>query len=84
MTHRPRIQRTRLSGDALEQALREVIPDEDEVVIVFSRLWTIGSRLDFPGRELPGRMLDILLDVVGGGRTLLIPGYCFAFGSERR
>lgn len=59
--------------------LLEVIPDQAEVILLHSGLFGFANRLPVPAREIPGIVLDILDDIVGPARTLVMPTYFFGF-----
>jgi aminoglycoside N3'-acetyltransferase len=64
-------------------ALEEVISPDDEIVCVLSRIWTIARILEWDIKEIPVRLLDVIEDVVGPDRTLVLPSFYTAFAKER-
>ena len=67
----------RLTETEIAALLARVIPAADDVVVVFSGLWTFAHRLAFPPAETGERLLRVLADVVGPERTLVLPAYTF-------
>ncbi len=63
---------------ALRRAVERMIAEDDEVVVVFSGLWSFGHRLGVSPTEVPAAVLDALLEAVGH-RTLVLPAYTNAF-----
>jgi aminoglycoside 3-N-acetyltransferase len=63
---------------ALKRALAGLIAEDDEVVVVFSGLWSFGHRLGVSPPDVPAAVLDVLLEAVGD-RTLVLPAYTNAF-----
>lgn len=68
-----------LNEHDFQRALEEIIPREDRVVVLFAALWTFGHRFGWPSEVLSGRLLDLVDEVVGNDRTLVIPSYSFSF-----
>lgn len=66
------------------RALEAVIPPQDDVVVIYSGIWTFGHRFAWDTTELPDRLLDIIDDVVGPDRTLLYPTFTSDFVQTRR
>lgn len=75
--------RRKYSLDEFEEALASVILPEDEIVFVFSGLWSFANFLDVPVRESPRLVLDSIRNVVSGRRTLIMPAYNWSFCSTR-
>jgi len=67
----------RLTETEIAELLGRVIPADDDVVVVFSGVWTFAHRLTFPPAETGDQLLDVLQDVVGPDRTLVLPAYTF-------
>lgn len=67
----------RLSDSDIAEILERVIPAEDDVVVIFSGIWTFAHRLAFPAAETGDRLLDVIEDVVGSNRTVVLPAYTF-------
>ena len=63
--------------------LEQVIPADKDVIVLHSGLFGFANRLDVPARDIPGVVLDIVDDIVGPDRTLVMPTYFFGFPRER-
>lgn len=68
---------------AFRRALEETIGFDDEVVVVFSGLWSFGHCLGVSPRDIPAAVLDVLVEVVGA-RTLVLPAYTLAFPRSKQ
>jgi len=65
----------KISQDDLRKALNEVIYPEDEVIVIYSGIWSFGYRLNCSIPEIPDMILDTIEEVVGDDRTLLMPSF---------
>jgi aminoglycoside N3'-acetyltransferase len=74
----------RLTERDIERALADVIGPDDDVVALFSGIWTFGHRFAWPAKETPDRLLEVLDQYIGPRRTLIIPTYTFAYARTRR
>ena len=69
-----------------EQEVREAFADlvqQDEVIVVYSGLWSFAHLLPWPQRETPERLLSLMLEVSGPDRTLVFPTYTFRYCQTR-
>jgi len=72
-----------LSVDRFRRDLAEVIPADASVIVLHSGLFGFANRLDVPARDVPGVVLDVIDDIVGPDRTLVMPTYFFGFPREK-
>ena len=61
------------------ELIANLIPDDDRPLVVYSGLWLFSRSIAVPTRELPGRIVDSLLEVAGPRRTVLMPTYTSGF-----
>jgi aminoglycoside N3'-acetyltransferase len=73
-----------LSEDDFYRALDEVVGSEDEVLAVFSGLYTFSHRFRWAAQETPTRLLDVFEGFMGDRRTFVFPAYYFGFGGSRK
>ncbi len=60
----------------LEQALDSLImKDNNRPVVVFSALWPLMTVLNSPRQEIPEKVLQVLMSLVGKDRDLLMPTF---------
>jgi len=76
--------RTKISPKDFKRSLQDVIEPEDEVVLIYSGIWTFGHRFGEPPESLPQLILDCIEEVVGPHRTLLFPTYTYQYNSTGR
>lgn len=67
-----------------EKALRDVIATTDQVIVIYSGLWSFAGRLECSYEDAPAWILDVLLDVVGDQRTLVMPCFTNYFPKTKR
>ncbi|MFH1933652.1 MAG: AAC(3) family N-acetyltransferase [Pseudomonadota bacterium] len=73
----------RLTEQDFRVALESVIRPEDEVLVFFSAIYTFGHLFAWPPKEIPDRLLDIMIHVAGSNRTLILPAYTLSFPRTR-
>lgn len=73
----------RLTISEFKEAFRSVVLDGDEVVVLYSGLWSFGHRFGIRPAELVERLIEAVLEVMGPDRTLLMPTYSHGFASDR-
>jgi hypothetical protein len=73
-----------LTETDLRTALTNAIRPDDECIWISGGIWTFASRLGWPVAETPSRVLDVVLDVIGPSRTLLLPSYTFSYAKTRQ
>jgi len=64
-------------------AFDRVVDPSDDVLVVFSGLYTFAHRFEWPPTETPGRLLDALVSYVGTTKTLVVPSYSMSFARTR-
>jgi len=63
-----------LEFQELRSILVRLLPPDQRPVVVYSGIYSISRIFSSPREELPGKILDMVLDVTGS-RTLLMPTY---------
>lgn len=72
------------SVERFRSDLEQVIAKDADVIVLHSGLFGFANRLDVPPRDIPGLVLDIVDDIVGPDRTLVMPTFFFGFPRERK
>ena len=75
--------RTRVTASEIRQAFDRVVLREDEVVVIYSGIWMFGSLLGMPIQQVPRFLVDLILETLGPERTVLFPGYTYAYARTR-
>ena len=75
---------SRTSERDIRAMLASVIDSDDEVILVYSGLWSFAHRLPWAPRAVAEELLLLMRDVIGEKRTLIFPTYTFAYCSSRR
>lgn len=70
--------RNKLSSDLLREALSELIGSE-EVIVVYSALWTFGHLTPWTRDNLAEQVLNLIIDTCGPRKTVVFPSYSFSF-----
>ncbi len=65
-----------LTASDFQKALEQVILPDDEVVVIYSGIWTFGHLFGWEVRDIADRLLDIIEEFIGDDRTLLFPSFC--------
>jgi aminoglycoside 3-N-acetyltransferase len=73
-----------LTLEDFKRQFAKVLAPEDEVVVVYSGIWTFGHRFQLPPEKVAGAILDAIEEVVGPDRTLLFPTYTYSYNRERK
>jgi aminoglycoside 3-N-acetyltransferase len=84
--------RPRITRKALRRAFADVVRPEQEVVVLFSGLWSIAGRFYDNDESTCPVALDALADVIidemleflGPERSLILPTYSSSFSQDRR
>ena len=74
---------TDIAVDRFRRDLLEVMPASADVILLHSGLFGFANRLPVAAREIPGIVLDVLDDIIGPSRTLVMPTYFFGFPRVR-
>ena len=72
-----------ISDYEFETALRNVIEPDDDVIVIYSAIWSFAHRLEGSSDGVTGRIFDIIDSVVGKDRTLLFPTFTNQFVKTR-
>lgn len=68
---------------AFVKDLKQVIRPDDEVVVIYSGVWTLSRYFGMVGDALAERVLDLIEEFVGPERTLVLPTFTFSFPKTR-
>ena len=74
----------RISDNDFEAALNEVIGPDDDVIVIYSAIWSFAHRFEGATEEAPARIFDIISSVIGEVRTVLFPTFTNQFVKSRR
>lgn len=74
----------RISDNDFEAALNEVIGPDDDVIVIYSAIWSFAHRFEGPAEEAPARIFNIISSVIGEDRTVLFPTFTNQFVKTRR
>lgn len=72
-----------ISDRELETALRNVIEPDDDVIVIYSAIWSFAHRLGGSSDDVTARVFDIIDSVVGKDRTILFPTFTNIFVKTR-
>lgn len=72
-----------ISDYDFEIALKEVIEPDDDVIVIYSAIWSFGYRLGCSYDDIPARLFDIIDSVIGKNRTVLFPTFTNRFVKTR-
>ena len=72
----------RLTEHEVRSAFSALV-QQDEVVVVYSGLWSFAHLLPWSRDEAAGRLLSLMLEVTGPERTLIFPTYTFRYCKTR-
>lgn len=67
----------KLTEKDFTDVLAELLPPGDDVVAIYSGLWTFAGGFGWPPAEMGPRMLRLIEDYLGPERTLVLPAYSF-------
>ncbi|MDQ6719087.1 MAG: AAC(3) family N-acetyltransferase [Gemmatimonadota bacterium] len=73
----------RLTADDFKRQLADVVRPGDELVVVYSGIWTFGHRFAAAPADVPKVVLDAMLESLGPNQTLLLPSYTYNFTKTR-
>jgi aminoglycoside N3'-acetyltransferase len=73
----------RLQRSQFRRWFEEVLLPSDDLVVVYSGIWTFGNQFDMPVRDVPRMIIELMLEAVGPSRTLLLPSYTYNFTGTR-
>lgn len=65
----------RLTETDFAKAFEAVIAPDDDVVMIFSGLWTFAHRFGWEADTIAGRLLTVIEECVGEHRTLMFPTF---------
>ena len=72
-----------ISEYELETALRNVIDDDDEVIVFYSAIWSFAHRIEGSSDDITACIFDVIDSVVGKNRTVLFPTFTNRFVKTR-
>jgi aminoglycoside 3-N-acetyltransferase len=73
-----------ITAHDFRKLLQKVILPTDDVVLVYSGIWTFGHRFKELPKRVPEIILDCIEDAVGNQRTLLLPTYTYRYNKVRQ
>jgi aminoglycoside 3-N-acetyltransferase len=65
--------------EELREIIENLIGQDGKPVIVYAALWPFMKTLEVPVKEIPQTILNLLIDVVGPQRSLLMPTYVLGY-----
>jgi aminoglycoside 3-N-acetyltransferase len=74
---------TRLSLAQFRDAFARIVPADDEVIVVYSGIWSFGHLFGLPPLALANGLIDAMLEAIGPARTLVMPAYTSDFPRRR-
>lgn len=75
---------SRLNRTQFRRCFEEAISPTDDLVVVYSGIWTFGHQFSVPIRDVPRMLIESMLEAVGSSRTLVLPSYTYAYAGERK
>jgi aminoglycoside 3-N-acetyltransferase len=76
--------RKTITDKEFESALLEVIRPEDNVIVLYSGVWSFAHRFCAESDNVVRRIFDVINSVVGEERTLLLPAFTNGFVQTRK
>jgi aminoglycoside 3-N-acetyltransferase len=73
----------RINSKMFRKWFEEIITPRDEIVVVYSGIWTFGHKIDVAKKDVPRMLIESMLEAVGSHRTLVLPSYTYSFASNR-
>jgi aminoglycoside N3'-acetyltransferase len=74
----------RLTIADFKRQFREVVGRGDQLVVVYSGIWTFGHRFGMPAQQVAVSLVEAMLEEMGSDQTLAIPAYTYDFTRTRR
>jgi len=71
------------SIDDVRHRLESVIPDTASIIVVHSGIWGFARDMGIPIRDVPDAIIDVLMDIAGTKRTLIMPAFTFQFPGSK-
>jgi len=66
-----------LTLEDIGQGFRDILSENDQIVILHCGLWSFGHRLRPFNEDTVLRLIDTIVDAIGPKRTLVVPGYTY-------
>ncbi len=76
LTSYPNTQRTTFSRSDFLNILEEVIPQDDNVVVIYSGIWTFAHLFKVDPLKVSDYILDCIEYYIGKEKTLILPAFC--------
>ncbi|NQV79667.1 MAG: AAC(3) family N-acetyltransferase [Alphaproteobacteria bacterium] len=73
-----------ITAKHFHKALESVLDSSDNVFAVFSGIYTFAHRFGVPAKEVVERLINVMLEVAGPSRTLVLPSFTFSFAALRK
>tara|TARA_R110000772_G_scaffold191168_1_gene302036 strand:+ start:22266 stop:23144 length:879 start_codon:yes stop_codon:yes gene_type:complete len=67
----------KLTENDFTEVLEALLPKDDEVVAIYSGLWTFAGGFGWPPDQMGERVLRLVEDFLGPDRTFVLPAYSF-------
>ena len=67
-----------IDEDVFLQSLDEVIDDEDDIIVLYSGIWTFINKINFSIKkkiDIPSKILDLIEFKIGQNKTLIMPSF---------
>ena len=73
-----------ISEKLLNDSFKKIIKDEDEVIVLYSGIWSFINKINFK-KNIGKKILDIIENIVTPKRTLILPSFSSeAFKKENK
>lgn len=74
---------SRLTLADFKHQFLSVVPLKDELIVVYSGIWTFGHRLGLPPHTIPRAILEAMIECLSPEQTLLLPAYTYDYTRTR-
>ena len=66
------------------ESIKDVVNSDDKVFILFSGIYSFGHKFDWPVRQTPAKLIDLLIDFCDTDKTIIFPAYCNDFPKTKK
>ena len=76
-----------IDEDFFLKSLDEVIDKNDEIIVLYSGIWTFINKINFKLKKkisIPSKILDLIELKVGKNRTLIMPSFSGGQFNEKK
>jgi len=74
----------KISIEEFKEAFSKLLAPSDKVIVIHSGIWTFGSRINLPTKEVPQAVIEAIIEAVGPDRTLLFPTFTYYYSQTRK